>query len=149
MTASQKLNFNKLTLAAFVAITVNTLLLKLAPLLGITAESGGLLKLVFKIIPGIAGISFLHSAFFWVIFHYLTGFGMALFYFFVFAKFRISKWTKGVLFSFIPWLINGVIVLPMLGRGVIGIHQLPVSGIIYFFFANLVFAIILAVISEI
>lgn len=134
-------------IAGFIAITINTLVLKAAPLLGIQAESGGLLKLLMLHLRslfakwGLAGwLPDPHGLGLWIGFHYLTGFGMVFLYVFLFQPLLPGKgWLKGSVFSLLPWLINSTIVLPLLGQGWLGMHQLPVSGIVYFFVANWLF----------
>ncbi len=138
--------------AGFIAITANTLFLKAAPLLHVAAESGGLLKLVLlhtkQYLPSNI-LSLTKTTGFWLFFHYLTGFGMVLMYAYLFEPLLPGKgWVKGSLFSLVPWLINGCIVLPLLGQGIMGVHQLSASGMIYFFFANLIFGLVLGVVYE-
>lgn len=133
--------------AGLIAITLNTLLLKAAPILHIEAESGGLLKLILlhtQLYMSDAMLACVHTAAFGVLFHYLTGFTMVILYVYLFEPLLPGKrWQKGSLFSLLPWMINGFIVLPLLGQGFIGIQQLPVTGIIYFFVANWIFGITL------
>lgn len=139
-------------MAGFIAITVNTILLKMAAVFNITAESGGLLKLLLLntrnyFSPAI----FLNfkTTLFWIFFHYLTGFSMVFIYAFIFEPILPGKgWLKGSLFSLFPWLINGLIVLPILGQGILGIYQLSTAGIIYFFIANWMFGWVLGILLE-
>lgn len=138
--------------AGLIAITVNTLVLKAAPLLHIMAESGGLLKLVIihlKPFAGASTIAFFQTTPFWIFFHYLTGFTMIFLYMYLLEPVLPGKaLLSGTLFSFFPWLINGLIVLPMLGQGVFGVHKLPLSGMVYFFFANWLFAVLFVYLYE-
>lgn len=148
-------NLNKLRnslCAGFVAITVNTILLKAASLFLIAAESGGLLKLIIlhakQYLPSNV-LLLTKTTGFWLLFHYMTGFAMVLIYLYVFEKMLPGKgWVKGSLFSLVPWIINGCIVLPLLGQGFAGIQALPLSGIIYFFITNLIFGLTLGVLYE-
>ena len=146
-------------LAGFVAITVNTLVLKSAAPLGIVAESGGLLRLhVLYVGPllrrlGVtglwtsAGLPGPSSLAFWLAFHYATGFAMVLLYtLFLERVLPGSGFVKGSVFSLVPWLINGLAVLPLLGQGAFGVRRLPVSGIVYFFIANWMFGAVLGVV---
>jgi hypothetical protein len=131
--------------AGFLAISLNTLLLKVAKPLHIKAESGGLLKLVLQFFPqSIRKIKLLHTECFWYIFHYLTGALMVVFFFVFFEQLRLRPIGKGLVFSLFPWLINGLVVLLLLGQGVLGLHTLSTSGILYYFMANLAFGIVLA-----
>ena len=148
-------------LAGTVAITVNTLALKLAQPLGITAESGGLLKLGSRCAGPIAnGLGIPHAwakaglpgpatLAFWVAFHYATGFGMVwLFVAVLHTRLPGNGLVKGSLFSLLPWLINGLLVLPALGQGVFGWRVLSPSGIAYFAGANWLFGAVLGILYE-
>jgi len=139
-------------LIGLIAITVNTIVLKAAPLFHITAENGGLLKLILLhtrdyFSPGM--LLYFKTTLSWLLFHYLTGFSMVLIYLYIFEPVLPGKgWLKGSLFSLFPWLINGLIVLPLLGQGMLGIHQLSNAGITYFFIANLLFGWVLGLLYE-
>ncbi|GAC1693074.1 MAG: hypothetical protein NVS9B5_35510 [Terriglobales bacterium] len=141
---------------ALIAITANIAVLKSAGLLGIIAESGGLLKLhviyLEPIVERLHITSLWHSAhlpaaeslWFWMGFHYATGLAMAYLYIYVFEPILPGGGlVKGSIFSLLPWSLNSFAVLPLLGQGILGIHKLTVSGIIYFFFANWVFGALL------
>jgi hypothetical protein len=136
--------------AGIVAITINTILLKAAILLNIKAESGGLLKLLLQYPPeGIKQLPFVHGTLFWIIFHYLTGMGMVLLYAYLLKPLLPGKgWIKGSLFSLFPWFINGFIVLPLLGQGLLGYQALSISGILYFFIANWAFGLLVGILDE-
>lgn len=134
-----------LAIAGTAAITLNTAVLKIAKPLGFMAESGGLLKLFLMALPPvISNCTFFHSAFFWFVFHFMTGALMVILYELLFDPFCVSPLWKGLVFSLFPWLINGVVVLPLLNQGNFGVDVLPLPGIIYYFFANVVFGISLA-----
>lgn len=147
--------------AGFLAISVNTVVLKAAEPLGFLAESGGLLRLhVIYLGPVVQrlGISLWwtsvglpppSSLWFWLAFHYLTGFVMVFLYSILFEPVLPGRGlTKGTLFSVLPWLINGLVVLPLLGQGVFGHQKLPVSGMVYFLAANWSFGALLAVLYQ-
>lgn len=55
---------------------------------------------------------------------------------------------KGTLFSLFPWVLNGFLVLPLLGQGLLGIRVLSLEGILYFFVANWLFAAVLGLLYE-
>ena len=140
-----KFGARKGLIAGLIAITVNTLLLKAAPLIPIKAEGGGLLKLLLQHSGSITShAAFLNTPVCAVAFHYLTGLTMVLVYVCFFSPaFQLSGWMKGSLFSLLPWFINGFIVLPLLGQGWLGSNVLGFAGIIYFFVANWLFGLIL------
>lgn len=132
-------------IAGFIAISVNTLLIQFAPVIHIKAEGGGLFKLLLRYGRPITGhIAFLYTSSFGVLFHYLTGLVMVIIYVCWFARLlKLSGWIKGSLFSLLPWLINGFIVLPLLGHGLLGYYKLSLTGILYFFTANWIFGLLL------
>jgi hypothetical protein len=131
-----------LTIAGFTAITINTIMLKFSSVFGIKAESGGLLKLVIIWLPkAVSNMGFVKTQVFWYIFHFATGAAMVIFYYLTFKKINMPVLWKGILFSLFPWLINALIVLPLLHQGVLGITKLSAEGIVYFFFANLAFGL--------
>lgn len=140
------------------AITANAVALKTASRFGIVAESGGLLKLhVIYLRPLVqsAGISEWWAAQglpgppsmpFWLVFHYVTGLAMvALYVFLLEPVLPGGVLMKGSLFSLLPWLINGLIVLPLLDQGLFGLSVLPLSGVLYFFVANWLFGAVLGI----
>ncbi|MCA1585980.1 MAG: hypothetical protein LC791_14815 [Acidobacteria bacterium] len=147
--------------AGFIAISVNTIVLKAAEPLGFLAESGGLLRLhVLYLSPlfqslGISGwwaaasLPPPSALPFWLAFHYLTGFVMVVLYSTVFERLLPGRGLiKGSLFSLLPWFVNGLVVLPVLGQGVFGYQRLPLSGMAYFFVANWSFGGVLGVLYE-
>jgi hypothetical protein len=86
----------------------------------------------------------MHTQAFWYFFHLLTGAIMVIGYALFFDNIKTSVFRKGLLFSLFPWIINGVVILPLLHQGIMGIGTLPLSGIIYYFFANAIFGLSLA-----
>lgn len=136
---------NKVIYAGLIAVTANTLLLKLAPLLHIKAESGGLLKLtiLYTHLPVPQPV----STPLWLGFHYLTGFVMVAVYALFFERLQGPKWLKGSLFSLLPWLINGLIVSPLLQQGIFSYKAIPASGMAWFFMANWIFGFLLGVLQ--
>ncbi|GAC1435938.1 MAG: hypothetical protein NVS1B11_24570 [Terriglobales bacterium] len=146
---------------ALVAITANTAVLKSSWLWGITAESGGLLKLHIiyvgpilerlHIVPiwHIAHLPGAESLWFGLAFHYVTGLAMAFVYIYILEPFLPGGGLmKGSIFSLLPWFLNSFAVLPLLGQGILGRHRLTPSGMVYFFFANWVFGVLLGVLYE-
>jgi uncharacterized membrane protein YagU involved in acid resistance len=147
--------------SALMAITVNTVMLKTAPLMGIKAGAEGLFGLLrnyfgetFRDI----GLSGLWSAamlpqpgtlMFYIFFHSLIGFLMAGLYVSVVEKYLAgSGWRKGAVFALLPWLINSIIVLPLLGKGFAGSNVLDGVGLVYFFIANGVYGVLLGHLYE-
>lgn len=56
--------------------------------------------------------------------------------------------VKGALFSFLPWLVAGLVVMLLLGEGAFGLRELPVIGAVYFSAGNLPFAVVLGLLFE-
>ncbi|WP_121812197.1 hypothetical protein [Mucilaginibacter kameinonensis] len=134
-----------LVMAGFTAITLNTIMLKLAKAFGIKAESGGLLKLALRMLTGsFSSVPFIKTDWFWILFHFATGAVMVVIYPAFFGRLPLSTFIKGLLFSLFPWVINGIIVLPLLNQGLFGLRALPISGVFYFFLANLLFGFTLS-----
>ena len=148
-------------LAGFLSISVSTIVLKAAVPLGFIAESGGLLRLhVLYLGPlfqrfGISplwtsmGLPPPSSPLFGLVFHYGTGFVMVLLYTLVLERVLPGRGLiKGSVFSLLPWVINGLLVLPLLGEGAFGRHRLLLSGMAYFFVANWSFGAVMGVLYE-
>ncbi len=144
-----------------IAITVSTIILRLAEPLGIQAGGGALLRfatLVFgPVIEGLgidglwtaAGLPGPSSMSFRLAFRFLAGFGMVFLY--VFALERVlpgNGLAKGALFSFLPWLGAGLVAMPILGEGAFGLREVPLSGAAYFFAANLSLGVVLGVLYD-
>lgn len=147
--------------AGLIAITISTIILRLAGPLGIQAGGGALLQFAVlylgPVIKGLgidqwwnaAGLPGTSSTLFGLAFRYLAGFGMVFLY--VFALEPVlpgSGLVKGTLFSFLPWLIAGLVARPLLGKGAFGLQELSVGGAAYFFAANLSFAVVLGVLYD-
>jgi len=145
-------------LAALAAITVNGLLLQIAHPLGIKTGGSALQRLLATVLrPLIAHSGLAHgwgatglpapgSLPFALAFHDATGLALAALYVIALEP-RLSgpPTVKGLLFGLLPWLVNGLLVLPLLGQGALGLSALPRAGVAYFFVANAVFGILLGV----
>ncbi len=147
--------------ATLIAITVSTVVLRLAEPLGLQVGGGVLLRFVVlylgPVVEGLsidrawtaAGLPGPSSPTFGLIFRYVSGFGIAVLYVFVLERVLAGNGLiKGVLFSFVPWLVAGLVVMPLLGEGAFGVQELPMSGVAYFFAANLSFSVVLGVLYE-
>ncbi len=141
--------------AGLLGITVNTVVLEVAPLLHINAGKGGLLQLFRRevqhwlpsLLPFLSRVGLKHpptlAGFLW--FHYVTGLAMIMVYFYVFALLLSgSEWWKSSAFSLVPWLVNAALVFPALGQGFAGARSTPWPGLIYFLFANWLFVVVSA-----
>lgn len=148
--------------AGQIAITVSTIILRLAEPLGIQAGGGALLRFATLILgPVIEGLRINElwtavglpepsSMLFRLAFRYMAGFGMVLLYTFALEPVLPGNGlVKGALFSFLPWLVAGLVVMPLLGEGAFGLRELPVIGAAYFFAANLSFSLVLGMLFEI
>ena len=147
--------------SATIAIALNTLILKSDTFFKIKAGAGGLfglLKIHFAETFSQLGLSSLWTLAslpqpgtlaFYIFFHSLVGYSTAILYVYVIEKRLLgSGLTKGAIFSLLPWVINSVIVLPLLGKGFAGSDVLDITGIIYFFIANGLYGVVLGYLYE-
>lgn len=146
--------------AGALAILVNTLLLHLGSWIGIKTGEGGLLKwLELKLSPlseavGLSDV--LHSLSLptlpapaaALLFHVFVGLIMALVYAFAVEPVlrRYSPLVQALLYASAVWLVNALVVLPGLGQGFAGHHQLDGLGIVWFAATHTVFFVLLALI---
>ncbi|KEQ18830.1 hypothetical protein [Endozoicomonas numazuensis] len=153
--------FKVMLFATVVATGVNTVLLKTAPLMDIEVGAGGLFGLLQMYFGGIfhdLGFSAVWSATvlpqpgslgFYVFFHSLIGLLMAGLYVYSVEKYLAgSGIKKGAVFALLSWLINSILVLPLLGKGFAGSEVLDSVGLIYFFVANGVYGVLLGFLYE-
>lgn len=141
-------------IAGFVAIIINSALLYSGSALGIETGHGGLLKLLAKMVgvyPIPWGRGDLHGVPPIVGkygFHFLVGILMAIFYAYVVDPglgIIRSPFIKGLIYALIVWLANALVILPLLGYGIAGYHEIPLSGMLYYAFAHTVFFVLVAV----
>ncbi|MBU2787646.1 hypothetical protein HFQ13_05400 [Acidithiobacillus sp. VAN18-1] len=136
--------------AGILAISVNTLLLKVADWIHLDIGHGGLLKFLHVSLQQYLNLSLPPaSPGFKIAFHVFIGIAMALFYTgFLESAFpsRLAGWMKGLLYAAIVWLLNALVILPSLGQGIAGINTLDMTGIIYYAFAHTTFFVLLAII---
>lgn len=145
-------------LAGAIAILINTALLALADVIGITTSRGGLLRLVRDIAAKLAsstGSQDLWTALdpvtttgaFKTGFHIFVGLLMALFYAYVLEPILPGRpWVKGLIYAGLVWLLNAFLVLPLLGEGIAGSALLGLGGIAGFALIHTVFFVLLAAI---
>jgi hypothetical protein len=146
--------------AGSVAIVTNTLLLTVADQFGLTTARGGLLKLLITwLAPGLRSAG-LASWALWLTtltktyafqtgFHIAVGLVMAL----VFVKsagtwLKHHAWCAGLAAAFAVWLLNALVILPLLGEGFAGEHDLTLPGIAYFAAAHTAFFLLMALIAR-
>jgi hypothetical protein len=71
---------------------------------------------------------------------------MALFYAYVVEPALIGRpWVKGVICAVAVWMLNAIIVLPLIGEGLAGSRHLGAAGMIGFAAAHTIFFVLLAV----
>jgi hypothetical protein len=145
-------------LAGAIAIALNTVLLAVADLIPLVTARGGLLKLL-TIYFGSAlrragmaagwvglGLPAPGGTTFQLGFHVLVGLAMALLYGVALEPLLPgSPWRKGLLYAAAAWAANAFVVLPWLGEGIAGSHNLSLAGTAYFAAAHTVFFVLLAV----
>ena len=146
-------------LAGLIAIVINTALLQLADFIPLQTAHGGLLKLLQLLVGDIvrdsgltniwlsAGLPAVDTAIFKLGFHVLIGLIMAVIYAVILEPFlNGSAVKKGLLYALLLWLLNAVVILPYLGEGFAGSHQLTLAGMLYFAVAHTVFFVALSLI---
>lgn len=133
--------------AGFLAILVNTAILIVADRLHIVTARGGLLTLLLRLagppVPRIAG-----TWSFKQLFHIVVGVGMAIGYAVLFGNAQIRTYVKGLLTAMIVWLANACVILPMIGQGFAGSHELTAAGMITFAIAHTIFFVMTALLYE-
>jgi hypothetical protein len=133
--------------AGSIAVLLNTLALHVARIVPVATGNGGLLRFFVMLSGGAlsapAGAAFQNG------FHIVTGLAMAFFYAFVLEPWiRVPSWLRGVLFATAVWLLNAIIVLPAIGEGIAGSHDLPLAGLVWFAGAHTLFFLVLAILFD-
>jgi hypothetical protein len=86
------------------------------------------------------------SARFEFFFHVFVGLLMALFYAYVVEPALVGRpWVKGLICAVAVWMLNAIIVLPLIGEGLAGSRRLGAAGMIGFAAAHTIFFVLLAV----
>jgi hypothetical protein len=148
-------------LASGLAIAVNTALLAGADASGLITARGGLLRLLKDIAGRLAPLLDLASTWndvlapatsgpvFQTGFHVVVGLLMAIFYAFVLDPVLPGRpWVKGLIYAAGVWLLNALIVLPLIGEGIAGSRDLGAAGMVGFAVIHTVFFVLLAVLYE-
>lgn len=131
-------------LAGGVAILLNTAALATADLVGLTTAKGGLLKLLVQLSGGTLrpppGAAFAAG------FHVVVGLTMALTYAFALEpRLPGPGWVRGLACAAAVWVVNAAVLLPLLGEGFAGWHDLAPAGMAWFAAAHTLFFVLLAV----
>lgn len=127
-------------LAGFIAIVLNSLLLRAADFIPLATAHGGLLRLL----QMTTGIHLPATAAFKWEFHGAVGLAMALVYAFVLEPVLPGRpLTKGLLYAAAVWLLNSFAVLPLIGEGVAGSRHLTFAGAVWFAAAHTAFFVCL------
>ncbi|MFK3822208.1 hypothetical protein ACI2KL_08325 [Pseudomonas yamanorum] len=142
--------------AGAIAIAVNTAMLAAADELGLTTARGGLLKLIINTFATKSNNSGGNLTGFWieplantygfqVFFHCLVGLLMAMLFVKLASRYiKNHAWSSGLMAAFITWMINAIIVLPLLSEGFAGTQNIGPVGVTYFAVAHTTFFIILS-----
>jgi hypothetical protein len=123
------------------------LALEAASLVPLATGNGGLLRFLMMLTGG----AFLAepSPIFKTGFHVGVGLAMALFYAFALEPWlRGPSWLRGVLFATAVWLINALVVLPEIGKGIAGSRDLSLAGMVWFGAAHTLFFLVLATLFD-
>lgn len=104
----KQFSLSRAIIAGLIATAVITMMMLMAPLMGMPEMNIG------RMLAGFMGIP---SALGWIA-HFMIGAVLALIYAFAFSE-RLpgSVWAKGLLFSLIPWFMAQVVANPMMGAG--------------------------------
>jgi hypothetical protein len=107
--ASMNSSLAKSVIAGFVATIAMTVVMLMAPLMGMPEMNIG------KMLGGFMGV----PAFIGWIGHFVVGIVLAVAYgqFFA-ARLPGAAWVRGILYGLLPWLMSQVVVNPMMGAGV-------------------------------
>ena len=115
----KKLSFASTIIAGLTATAAMTMLLIVAPMMGMPKMDIGGMLAMFMGIPVTAG---------WIA-HFMIGvllaFGYALF---IVSRTRLSGVTAGLLYSIIPWMMAQVILMPMMGMGLFSGSMVMAGG---------------------
>ncbi len=99
-------SFGKAVKAGLLGTLVMTMLMLMAPVMGMPEMNIGKMLGGFMGIPTVVG---------WVA-HFMIGTGLGLVYVYVFsARLPGSPWVKGLLFGVMPWFVAQLMVNPMMG----------------------------------
>jgi len=106
-------NFGKAVVAGLVGTLAMTIVMLMAPLMGMPPMPIGNMLAGFMHIPVALG---------WIM-HFMIGTVLAIGYVYLFtARLPGKPVVRGLLYSLIPWLMAQVIVNPMMGAGVFASH---------------------------
>lgn len=132
--------FKQGLIGGLAAVAAMTMLMLIAPKMGLPDMNIG------QMLGGFMGFS---AAIGWTI-HVMIGVIWAMIYvFFVRGKLSFRPAAKGMLFSFIPWLLMQLIVMPMMGMGVFSsANPLMFKMITGTLMAHLVYGLVLGVVAE-
>jgi len=128
-------------LAGAIAIEVNTALLAVADAAGLPTAHGGLLRLLHDI--AVPAMPMPSGGAIQLVFHILVGLVMAVVY-----AVLLEPWlpgrpvTKGLVYAAAAWLMNALVVLPLIGEGVAGVRHLDPAGVVGFAMAHTVFGVV-------
>jgi len=107
----KNVNIKSVLISGFLATVAMTLLMMVAPKMGMPKMDVAEMLSMFMHAPTLVG---------WVA-HFMIGFVLAGGYAFVFAtRGQLKGWQKGALYGLIPWLMAQLIVMPMMGAPLFG-----------------------------
>ena len=111
--ASMNSSLAKSVIAGFVATIAMTVVMLMAPMMGMPEMNIGRMLGGFMGVPALVG---------WMG-HFMIGIVLAIGYgqFFA-ARLPGAAWVRGILYGLLPWLMSQVIVNPMMGAGVFASH---------------------------
>ncbi len=137
-TDSVKSSFGKSAIAGLLATGAMTIVMLMAPFMGMPEMNIGRMLGGFMGVPSFAG---------WAG-HFMIGIILAIAYgqFFV-SRLPGAPWLRGILYALIPWLMSQVIVNPMMGAGVFASHiPAPVLMVMGSLLGHMVYGAVLGVV---
>lgn len=129
------IKIRRIIIGGIAATTVMTVMMLIAPMMGMPDMKIGNMVANFMHIPIALG---------WVI-HFMIGIFWAGIYAFFFKDLvSINPSVKGILFALIPWLLMQVLIMPMMGMGVFSsLTPEPIKMLIGTMMGHLIYGLIL------
>lgn len=108
-------NFGKAVVAGLIGTFAMTIIMLMAPLIGMPPMPIGKMLAGFMGIPEVLG---------WIA-HFMIGTVLALIYAFIFvSKLKGNGFVRGAIYGLLPWFVAQIMVNPMMGAGVFAINTL-------------------------
>jgi hypothetical protein len=133
-------NLKKTLIGGLIATIAMTVIMIIAPMMGMPKMSIGNMLASFMGVPEIVG---------WIM-HFMIGIIWAgVYVYFVCDKLNTSDAVKGMIFALAPWLIMQVMVMPMMGMGIFA-AKAPHAGMVVMgtLIGHLVYGLVLGITTK-